>query len=41
VAVEGGRVPAADWVLSLQILPCGVFRCVERHSAASSGGMWE
>ena len=28
VEVEGGRVPSADWMLTLQILSSGGFRCV-------------
>src|SRR5262249_151676 len=40
VEVEGGRVPTADWMLSLQILTSGGFRSLRPHSTTKLGGMW-
>src|SRR5256886_14572916 len=31
VAVEGGRLPTADWFLHLQLLPSGGLRCAMPH----------
>jgi hypothetical protein len=40
VAVEGGRVPTADWMLNLQILTSGGLQGAGTRSTTSSGGMW-
>jgi hypothetical protein len=39
VEVEGGRVPTRDWMLNLQILTSGGFRCVIIPPTTKSGGM--
>jgi hypothetical protein len=40
VEVEGGRVPTADWMLNLQILTSGGFRCVMIPLTTKCGGVW-
>jgi hypothetical protein len=39
VEVEGGRVPTRDWLLNLQILTSGGFRCVVIPLTTKLGGM--
>src|SRR6266511_121335 len=39
VEVEGGRVPTADWMLNLQILTSGGFRCAVTRSTTNFSGM--